>query len=211
MRPAAGKSNYDQSGSSKLGEDAWPNIIIVQFTQISRSDAGRCPLWVKSRHRRTSNQCPLYPQKRTSMSTIAMSALCQKRTFRFYSITSSAVASSDCEKVRPSAFAAVKFSTSCNFVGRCTGSSAGLAPLRIWRGIRHEPAESPSPRHCAKPRGFLCVPPPDGGKSCRAVFRHQIGIAEAIPSHFWIEDCAVGYTQASCRHGSDMQLVSSTA
>src|SRR6516164_6403876 len=24
-----------------------------------------CPLWVKSRHRRTSNQCPLYPQKRT--------------------------------------------------------------------------------------------------------------------------------------------------
>src|SRR5262252_4736565 len=111
-----------------------------------------------------------------------MSALCQKRTFRFYSITSSAVASSDCEKVRPSAFAAVKFSTSCNFVGRCTGSSAGLAPLRIWRGIRHEPAESPSPRHCAKPRGFLCVPPPDGGKSCCAVFWHQIGMAEAIPS-----------------------------
>jgi hypothetical protein len=30
-------------------------------------------------------------------------------------------------------------------------------------------------------------------------------------SHFWIKDCAVGYTQASCRHGSDMQLVSSTA
>jgi hypothetical protein len=25
----------------------------------------RCPLWVKSRHRGTSNQCPLYPQKRT--------------------------------------------------------------------------------------------------------------------------------------------------
>ena len=81
MRPAAGKSNYDQSGSSKLGEDAWPNIIIVQFTQISRSDAGRCPLWVKSRHRRTSNQCPLYPQKRTLELSGVMSALCQKRTF----------------------------------------------------------------------------------------------------------------------------------
>src|SRR5436309_2728128 len=39
-----------------------------------------------------------------------------------------------------------------------------------------------SPRRCAQPRGFLGVPPPDGGKSCRAVFRHQIGMAEAIPS-----------------------------
>jgi hypothetical protein len=25
----------------------------------------QCPLWVKSRHRNSSNQCPLYPQKRT--------------------------------------------------------------------------------------------------------------------------------------------------
>ena len=25
----------------------------------------QCPLWVKSRHRDISNQCPLYPQKRT--------------------------------------------------------------------------------------------------------------------------------------------------
>src|SRR5262249_56427623 len=29
-----------------------------------------------------SDQCPLYPQKRTWFSTIVMSALCQKRTFR---------------------------------------------------------------------------------------------------------------------------------
>ena len=37
--------------------------------------------------------------------------------------------------------------------------------------------------------GFLDVPPPDSGKSCLAVFRHQIGSAEAIPScgaHFGI-------------------------
>src|SRR5215472_12922168 len=116
-----------------------------------------------------------------------MSALGQKRTFSEAFVMSALPPKADIGtqprrvaivKVRPSAFAAVKFSTGCNFVGRCTGSSAGLAPLRIWRGIRHEPAESPSPRHCAKPRGFLCVPPPDGGKSCRAVFRHQIGMAE---------------------------------
>ena len=34
MEPAAGKSNYDQSGSSKSGEDAWPGIIIVQLPKL---------------------------------------------------------------------------------------------------------------------------------------------------------------------------------
>src|SRR5262249_55681705 len=41
-----------------------------------------CPLWVKSRHRGTSNRCPLYPQKRTLELSRGMSALCQKETFR---------------------------------------------------------------------------------------------------------------------------------
>jgi hypothetical protein len=41
-----------------------------------------CPLWVKSRHRGTSNQCLLYPQKRTLELSRGMSALCQKRTSR---------------------------------------------------------------------------------------------------------------------------------
>src|SRR6516162_6045211 len=31
--------------------------------------------------RSTSNQCPPYPRKRTSQSTVVMSALCQKQTF----------------------------------------------------------------------------------------------------------------------------------
>ena len=31
-----------------------------------------------------ASECPLYPQKRTSLSAIAMSALCQKRTFRCF-------------------------------------------------------------------------------------------------------------------------------
>jgi hypothetical protein len=43
----------------------------------------RCPLWVKSRHCGISNQCPLYPQKRTWLSTVVMSALCQKQTSAF--------------------------------------------------------------------------------------------------------------------------------
>ena len=41
----------------------------------------RCPLWVKSGHRGTSNQCPLYPQKRTLELSRVMSALCQKQTY----------------------------------------------------------------------------------------------------------------------------------
>jgi hypothetical protein len=33
--------------------------------------ASRCPLWVNSGHGRISDQCPLYPQKRTSLRAIA--------------------------------------------------------------------------------------------------------------------------------------------
>src|SRR5215470_2277739 len=45
-----------------------------------RSRGFKCPLWVKSRHRGISNECPLYPQKRTFVTATGMSALCQKRT-----------------------------------------------------------------------------------------------------------------------------------
>src|SRR5262249_54987905 len=48
-----------------------------------------------------------------------------------HSITSSARASSDCGTVRPSAFAVFRLITSSKLVGRSTGRSAGLAPLRI--------------------------------------------------------------------------------
>ena len=53
----------------------------------------QCPLWVKSRHRGPSAQCPLYPQKRTLELSLEMSALCQKETSTAHSITSSAMAS----------------------------------------------------------------------------------------------------------------------
>jgi hypothetical protein len=41
---------------------------------------GSGPMWVKSRHRRMSERCPLCPRKRTLIERIGMSALCQKRT-----------------------------------------------------------------------------------------------------------------------------------
>jgi hypothetical protein len=40
----------------------------------------QCRLWVISRHFVTSDQCPLYPQKQTSLNDVVMSAKCHKRT-----------------------------------------------------------------------------------------------------------------------------------
>jgi hypothetical protein len=48
-----------------------------------------------------------------------------------HSITSSASASSLSGTLRPSALAVVRLMTSLNLVAACTGSSAGLAPLRM--------------------------------------------------------------------------------
>ena len=39
-----------------------------------------CPLWVISGHFAKSGRCPLYPQKRTLVERVRMSALCQKET-----------------------------------------------------------------------------------------------------------------------------------
>src|SRR5262249_54434539 len=44
----------------------------------------RCLLWVKTRHSPTFGRCPLYPQKRTWVERVGMSALCQRRTSRLF-------------------------------------------------------------------------------------------------------------------------------
>jgi hypothetical protein len=49
----------------------------------------------------------------------------------FYSIASSAVASSEGGTSRSSILAVFKLTTSSNLVGNCTGRSAGFSPLRI--------------------------------------------------------------------------------
>src|SRR5262249_26009613 len=48
-----------------------------------------------------------------------------------YSITSSAATRRACGIVNPSAFAVLRLSTNSNLVGRMTGRSAGLSPLRM--------------------------------------------------------------------------------
>src|SRR6516162_5261873 len=45
----------------------------------------RCPLWVKSRHQGISNQCPLYPRKRTFRTPSSMSVICSKADIDHYS------------------------------------------------------------------------------------------------------------------------------
>src|SRR5215510_4642404 len=61
-----------------------------------------------------------------------MSAMGQKRTSEWlHSIISSAPASSAGGTVSQSVFAVLTLMMSVNFVGSCTGKSAGLAPLRM--------------------------------------------------------------------------------
>ena len=58
---------------------------------------------------------------------------CRKRIKQatLHSITSSALTSSDCGTVKPSALAVLRLMIRSNFRGCSTGMSAGLAPFRI--------------------------------------------------------------------------------
>src|SRR5262249_37283695 len=55
----------------------------IQWTNlcVAPKSATPLPIWVKSGHWGTSEQCPLYPQKQTLELSRVMSALCQKQTF----------------------------------------------------------------------------------------------------------------------------------
>jgi hypothetical protein len=54
------------------------------------------PLWVISRHSPTLGRCLLYPQKRTLISRVVMSALCQKRTLCAAANSRHSITSSEC-------------------------------------------------------------------------------------------------------------------
>src|SRR5262249_30633720 len=70
--------------------------------------------------------------------------------FCHHLITLSARYSIDCGMLRPICLAVLRLITSSNFVGRSTGRSAGLAPLRVW-ATEHTTRRELSP---------MC-PPPD--------------------------------------------------
>src|SRR5215831_18398328 len=58
------------------------NSIMATAGRASRGSR-RPTLCIKSGHRSTSNQCLLYPQKRTLVERVGMSASCQKRTLLY--------------------------------------------------------------------------------------------------------------------------------
>src|SRR5262249_51295853 len=66
----------DRTLDAANAED-WDSGLVCTAAILGR----RCPLWVKSGHWGTSEQCPLYPQKQTLELSRVMSALCQKRTY----------------------------------------------------------------------------------------------------------------------------------
>jgi hypothetical protein len=61
------------------GKERWLRTVLLNVFAVIRQ-LTPCPLWVKSRHSSRFALRPLYPQKRTSLSAIPMSALCQKQT-----------------------------------------------------------------------------------------------------------------------------------
>ena len=68
--------------------------------------------------------------------TCTQAAVSRRSKVPFYSITSSARASSVGGTSRPSALAVLRLMTSSYFVGPCTGRSAGLSPLRMRLAYR---------------------------------------------------------------------------
>ena len=69
-------------------------------------------------------------------SFVPQAAVRRRSKVPFYSITSSARASSVSGISRPSALAVLRLMTSSYFVGPCTGRSAGRSPLRMRLAYR---------------------------------------------------------------------------
>src|SRR5262249_43322982 len=68
----------DVQPTAQMGRN---NQCICRVLCVTANSEARCPLWVKSGHFGMSDPCPLYPQKRTLVEPVVMSALCQKQTF----------------------------------------------------------------------------------------------------------------------------------
>src|SRR6516162_2574045 len=73
-------SNPDELAPSQLSPPTvWYRSGSHQQIGSGQIKGRECPLWVISGHRGISNQCPLYPQKRTSPTAAWTSVKCQKR------------------------------------------------------------------------------------------------------------------------------------
>jgi hypothetical protein len=105
----------------------------------------------------TSRSLPVYPDDRTCSVSAATSQKCHFRTHasqqsKPYSITSSARASTDAGRSRPSALAVFRLTTGSYLVGVCTGRSAGFAPALISAVMGHAGAAPTSASSSSKAR-----------------------------------------------------------
>ena len=100
------------------------------------------------------------PQEQTSSAGPIRSEKCHFQTHasqqsKPYSITSSARASTDAGRSRPSALAVFRLTTSSYLVGVCTGRSAGFAPALISAIMGHAGAAPTSVSSSSKARTKL--------------------------------------------------------
>src|SRR5215472_17039283 len=106
-------------------------LNLTKIKNLALATRLRCPHWVKSRHQRMSGSCPLYPQKRTLVERVGISALCQKRTsVRFgrcghQDVVCHHRAANALERELADGFDVTAFSKACR--------TRGL--MRIWPGL----------------------------------------------------------------------------
>ena len=136
------------------------------------------------------NAMSALPPIATSIALFGMSALSQKRTFGFHSITSSARARSCDGIAMPSDFAVLRLMISSNLTGSSTGSSPSFAPFSIFPN-RAGTANANNSEVSAL--AWLCfhfscshVGPPPAKKSRAAVQIHLL----ASPHRQCFLDCA---------------------
>src|SRR6516225_10505825 len=55
-------------------------MATLRIACIAAKLRDECPLWVNNGHRGYLKECPLYPQKRTSVERVGRSPLCHNRT-----------------------------------------------------------------------------------------------------------------------------------
>jgi len=138
-----------------------------------------------------------------------------------YSITSSARASADAGRSRPSALAVFRLTTSSYLVGVCTGRSAGFAPALISAIMGHSGAAPTSASSSSKARTKLPGGPRRGlrlsqiGRQMPALLSFTFGVSEVTIAAltrqiFAVRQQLMSEFPQAAKTGSEMRVSSFT-
>jgi len=141
--------------------------------------------------------------------------------WRTYSITSSARASADAGRSRPSALAVFRLTTSSYLVGVCTGRSAGFAPALISAIMGHSGAAPTSASSSSKARTKLPGGPRRGlrlsqiGRQMPALLSFTFGVSEVTIAAltrqiFAVRQQLMSEFPQAAKTGSEMRVSSFT-